>query len=171
MKVALIGATGRTGRPLIDKLLARGDKISALVRSPEKLGERVDSIRVIKGTISDKSSVSECIKGADVVISTLAPEGKGSKTMSQAARAILDAMKDHRVKRLIWMTGAGVKDPRDKFSLSRPVIRLIMKVVAADVLRDSEEAKSGYGPPHPHSLCKLKWKQLGNMVEISVFVK
>ena len=38
MNVAVLGATGRTGRPLVDELLRRGHSVTAVARDP-KLGE------------------------------------------------------------------------------------------------------------------------------------
>jgi len=49
-------------------------------------------------------------------------------------------MKDAGVRRLVWLTGAGVMDARDEPSFSRRIIRGLMKVVAGSVLSDSETA-------------------------------
>ena len=37
MKIALIGATGYVGAPLLQEALQRGHQVTALVRHPEKL--------------------------------------------------------------------------------------------------------------------------------------
>jgi uncharacterized protein YbjT (DUF2867 family) len=37
MKLAIFGATGRTGRPLVQQALEAGHEVVALVRTPAKL--------------------------------------------------------------------------------------------------------------------------------------
>ena len=37
MKIAVFGASGRTGRPLVEKALAKGYEVTALVRDPAKI--------------------------------------------------------------------------------------------------------------------------------------
>jgi putative NADH-flavin reductase len=50
MNVTVVGATGRTGSPLVLELLRRGHTVTALVRDPAKLGPLVDRIRVSSAT-------------------------------------------------------------------------------------------------------------------------
>ena len=39
MKVAVIGASGRTGHLLVEELLRRGHQVTALARDPANLGD------------------------------------------------------------------------------------------------------------------------------------
>ena len=47
-------------------------------------------------------------------------------------------MKRHSVRRLISTTGAGVRDPKDQPKLSDKVIKTLLGLLSAEVLRDSE---------------------------------
>ncbi|HZK48634.1 MAG TPA: NAD(P)H-binding protein, partial [Thermoleophilia bacterium] len=49
MKVVVFGATGRTGRLLVEGALARGHDVTAFVRAPNKLGALRDRVRVVQG--------------------------------------------------------------------------------------------------------------------------
>ncbi len=53
MKVLIVGATGATGRLLVEQLLEEGHTVKALVRSKEKLKaleERYENLVQIQGT-------------------------------------------------------------------------------------------------------------------------
>jgi putative NADH-flavin reductase len=69
MKVLLLGATGRTGRFVIEEALKRGLKISAIARDPEKLNAY--KIDITRGTPYDYETVEKAIAGCDAVINTL----------------------------------------------------------------------------------------------------
>ena len=49
MNLVFLGATGGTGRLVVDQALASGHTVTALVRSPEKLTLRNPNLRVIAG--------------------------------------------------------------------------------------------------------------------------
>lgn len=89
MKIALFGATGAVGGYFLNKALAAGHEVIALVRSPEKLGAQANLIAV-KGDVTDASDVQSVVEQADVVVSCLG-NVKGVLIMEKAAEAILQA--------------------------------------------------------------------------------
>lgn len=89
MKIALFGATGAVGGYFLNKVLAAGHEVTALVRSPEKLGAQ-PNLRAVKGDVTDASDVQSVIDQADVVVSCLG-NVKGALIMEKAAEAILQA--------------------------------------------------------------------------------
>jgi putative NADH-flavin reductase len=89
MKIALFGATGAVGGYFLNKALAAGHEVTALVRSPEKLGAQ-PHLRAVKGDVTDASDVHAVIDQADVVVSCLG-NVKGVLIMEKAAEAILQA--------------------------------------------------------------------------------
>src|SRR5258708_29885621 len=88
MKLVVLGATGGTGRLVVEQALAAGHTVTALVRSPEKLTLRNPNLHVIAGQATDPSTVSHALAGADALISTLG--GTGS-VISAANQAIVHA--------------------------------------------------------------------------------
>jgi putative NADH-flavin reductase len=70
MKIALFGATGAVGGYFLNKALTAGHEVTALVRSPEKLGAQ-PNLRVVKGNVTEASDVQSVIDQADVVVSCL----------------------------------------------------------------------------------------------------
>jgi nucleoside-diphosphate-sugar epimerase len=70
-KVFLTGGTGFIGRPLVEALLRRGWKVTALVRNPE--GRPAQALQhmgaqLVKGDITDRGSVLEGMQGAEIVV-------------------------------------------------------------------------------------------------------
>jgi uncharacterized protein YbjT (DUF2867 family) len=56
MRLFLLGATGGIGRALIDQAIERGHRVTAFVRSPEKLSVSREGLSVRKG---DPRSIAE----------------------------------------------------------------------------------------------------------------
>ncbi|MFL5521190.1 MAG: NAD-dependent epimerase/dehydratase family protein, partial [Gemmatimonadales bacterium] len=68
MKALVTGATGFVGSHLVDRLLAAGDEVTALVRSPTKaagLAER--GVRLVQGDLHDLRALADAVRGQDVV--------------------------------------------------------------------------------------------------------
>jgi uncharacterized protein YbjT (DUF2867 family) len=45
----VLGATGGTGRALVEQALWRGHRVTAFVRSPQKLGPAPEGLTVVRG--------------------------------------------------------------------------------------------------------------------------
>lgn len=141
MKITIFGATGRTGIHTVKKALEMGHEVKAFVRSPEKMTIQDPNLHLIQGDVFSKEDVAEAVKGSDAVISTLGPtKNSPPDFMKKSAENITAAMKEHDSSRLLWMTGAGVKDPEDPPSILRNMIIGIMKLIAPSVLNDSRNA-------------------------------
>ena len=89
MKIALFGATGAVGNYFLNKSLAAGYEVIALVRSPEKL-DALPNLRAVKGDVTASADVQSVVDQADVVVSCLG-NVKGVLIMEKAAQAILNA--------------------------------------------------------------------------------
>ena len=102
MNLLVLGATGRTGRLVVEQALAAGHTVTALVRSPEKLStSHHPNLRVVTGEATDKSAVSSALEGADAVISTLG--GSGS-VIADSTRAIVAAAHKTGVSRVVVLS-------------------------------------------------------------------
>ncbi len=109
MNLVVLGATGRTGRLVVEQALATGHNVTALVRSPEKLTTDHSSLRVVTGQATDTSAVSRALEGADAVISTLG--GRGS-VIADSTRAIVAAAHENGVSRVIVLSTFAVERDR-----------------------------------------------------------
>lgn len=115
MRIAVIGATGRTGRLLVEQLLARGHEVTALVRTPEKLGTLADRITVVPGSSTDVAALDELLAGgADAVVSALGPTSREADLQTSTARGLVEVMPRHGVPRFVGISGAGIDVPGDR---------------------------------------------------------
>jgi putative NADH-flavin reductase len=111
MNVTIFGATRGTGHILAQKCLAAGHQVTALVRDPAKFDLR-DQCRTLQGDARDGAPVLEAVRGANAVLSTLGAKSlfENSDLLARAAPAIVAAMQQESVRRLIVL-GAGGWQP------------------------------------------------------------
>lgn len=141
MNLTILGATGRTGRHILEQALGVGHQVSVLVRDRAKLGDANASVAITEGDLRSADDVRQAVDGADAVIYAAGPVKGGPMDLNEvAARAIVDAMNAAGVRRLVWLSGAAVKDSRDDPSVSRAVMRAVMTLFAGSLLRASERA-------------------------------
>ena len=63
MKLTIFGATGGTGRQLIEGALAGGYEVTDLVRNPSKLVVRHEHLTIIQGELHDMLNIERAING------------------------------------------------------------------------------------------------------------
>ena len=68
MKVLIIGATGSTGRILLEKALEQGHQVTALARNPSAIAPREYCPRVLGGNVLDPEAVEAVVAGQDAVL-------------------------------------------------------------------------------------------------------
>jgi nucleoside-diphosphate-sugar epimerase len=78
MKALVLGATGFVGGAIADRLLARGDEVTLLVRDESKLGESSARRRV--GSVLDPNAIAKAAAGADAIFWAVgAPPGADAR--------------------------------------------------------------------------------------------
>jgi putative NADH-flavin reductase len=142
MKIVVFGATGRTGMPLVTQALDAGHHVVAFVRDPQKMPIQHDRLTLIQGDVMNAADVDSTVTpDVDAVISVLGPtKGNPTDMLPAAVSNILNAMNRQGVKRLIYMSGAGMDMPEDKPKLMNHLIKFALKTMAGDVLKQSELA-------------------------------
>ncbi len=71
MKLLVFGASGGTGRRLVQQALAQGHIVTAFARDPGKIRQAHANLRVVRGDILDADAVDAAVAGQDAVLSTL----------------------------------------------------------------------------------------------------
>ena len=137
MKLTIFGATGKTGRYLLEQALAKGHTVTVLARTPDKLTLRHDRLHVVQGDIRDAARVAQAVAGAGAVLSVLGPtSNKPELAVSQGMDNILAAMRQHGVRRLIQSIGAGVRDPRDRPTPIHTFFGVLVKLLSRNAFTD-----------------------------------
>ena len=135
MKIAVLGATGRTGRPLVTELVRRSHEVSVLVRDPARLPPDT-AARVVVGDSRDPEAVAGLLEGADAVVSALGPTGKEPTLHQDTTRVLIEAMRAAGVTRFVGISGAGIDIPGDRKSRRDKVISWLIRRIGGAVPAD-----------------------------------
>ncbi len=147
MKLAIFGATGRTGHEVTKQALAAGHSVTAFVRNPERLAIEDQNLTVLTGDVLDPKAVSEAIRGQNAIVCAL---GGGQDLKKTSVRAtgtanIIQGMKEHKVSRLAAVTAMGTGDSWDSLSfVNKLFFATVLKSARADhEAQEAEIKKSG----------------------------
>jgi putative NADH-flavin reductase len=106
MKVALFGATGKSGSRLMQELVSRGHQVTAVARDVSKLPASND-VTIKQDDLSDVGHTAEVVRGADALISAYAPPANDTDALIGVTQLQVEAVRQAGVKRLLVVGGAG----------------------------------------------------------------
>ena len=156
MTTLVVGATGATGRLLVNELLNRGVSVRVIVRSPDRLPEDIrthENLSVIHAAVLDLADVemARYVGGCDAVASCLGHNlsfrgiyGRPRRLVTDATRRLCDAIKGNRPGapvRFVLMNTAGNsnRDIPERVSFAQScAIRLIRLLLPPHI--DNENA-------------------------------
>ncbi len=125
MKIAVVGATGATGRRVVAHALAQGHLVTAVARHPERLSP-ADRLSLVRGDVLSSGGLTGGLDGVEVVLSCIGPEKNFSPgtLMSVGVANILAECKRANVRRFIMQSGIGLSDGRELSWPNRIAIRV-----------------------------------------------
>jgi putative NADH-flavin reductase len=142
MRIVVLGASGRTGVPLVEQALDRGHEVVAFVRAREKLPavlREADGVTVVEGDAYTGDGIEEAVEGADAVVSVLGQSKEGpDDLLTVAGDHVVAAMHDAGIERFVTLVGAGVREAGETVSFSGKVVGTVLKLVASEALADAE---------------------------------
>ena len=113
MKLLIFGATGGTGKLVVQQSLSKGHEVTAFVRNPEKLVISDPSLNIVRGDILQPSTIDLIMPGHDAVLCCIgAPANKALQLRSEGTKNILASMKKNGVSRFICQTSLGFDDSK-----------------------------------------------------------
>lgn len=117
--VLVFGATGKTGRIIVKKLLKEGYSVKAFVRNIEKVNHIVhENFFVSQGDVRNAKAVEDAVKDSDIVVSALGNLRVFRNTIiSDGVANIIGAMKLQGKNRLVFMSSLGVGDSKWQLGL------------------------------------------------------
>ena len=124
MKILIIGASGGTGQQLLERALAAGHDVTALARTPSKIGLTHERLRVVAGDVLQPESVAAAMVGQEIVLSALGPPaGKPPGTLiSDGTRNLLAAMTTAGARRFVFESGLVVSDCKNMNFVKRAMV-------------------------------------------------
>jgi len=118
MKVVVTGGAGFIGRAIVERLVARGDDVVALVRDPEKAQFLTGPhVSLLASDLSSKAQLTAQMRGADAVIHSAGSYRIGIKPSERdamwnanvgATERVLDAAIAAGVARIVYVSTANV---------------------------------------------------------------
>ncbi|MGY2126889.1 NAD(P)-dependent oxidoreductase [Blastococcus sp. SYSU DS0617] len=145
MLVAVVGATGGTGRAAVEALAAGGHEVTALARRASTVFGGQAGVRPVDGDATAAADVDAAVRGQDAVVVALGiaesavrvrlrgPAGTPLDVRSRGTATVVAAMRQHGVRRLVVQSSYGVGETRDRLPLSsRLVFALLLKPQIAD---------------------------------------
>ena len=110
MHIAILGGGGAVAQRIAGEALARGHRVTAVVRDPATFTPYDDRLRVVQGDATDAASVARAVRGADAVVNAISPRpsptGRPASSLADAARAVIAGARQAGVKRLVVVGGA-----------------------------------------------------------------
>ncbi len=124
LRLLIIGATGGTGRQLVQQALAQGHYVTAFARTPAKVTISHANLRVVRGDVLDRPSLEVAMLGQDAVLSALGHTRFFQRTtiLSEGTLNILRAMKSCGVRRFVCESALGVRDSVGRLGLFATLI-------------------------------------------------
>jgi putative NADH-flavin reductase len=149
MKILVFGATGTTGRLLIQEALANGHSVTAFVRDPARLNVKHPQLQCVVGDVMNQESVSAAMLGHDAILCALGvlPGSKADANRSQRSvpvcsvgtGQILASMERTGVKRIVVQSASCIGEGRKagRFG-SGHIVRFVMR----DIMNDKERQET-----------------------------
>ncbi|KUJ42904.1 hypothetical protein ACZ90_67595 [Streptomyces albus subsp. albus] len=137
MKLAVVGAGGRTGRLVVDLALAAGHTVTAVARTPARLPKFTHGTPLTaQADVHRPGALREPLAGQDAVVSTLGTTGRAATTVfSDGARELVTAAEAGGVRHLVMMSSAGLESDHLPFA-QRVVTRLVVDRLYREIHRD-----------------------------------
>ena len=146
MTILIVGASGATGSLLVAQLLARGEKVKAVVRASSSLPDSLtkhENLSIIQASVLDLSETEmlQHVEGCDAVASCLGHNltfkgmfGSPRRLVTDATRRLCDAIKannpDKPVKYVLMnTTGNRNRDLSEPISFGQKVVIFLLRLL------------------------------------------
>jgi putative NADH-flavin reductase len=130
MRLVVFGAAGKSGRQIVEQALAAGHEVTAFARDLSKIGPDRPGLKPVAGDALDARGVSEAVAGQDAVLFAIGINRRSTMTVcADSTRNIIDAMKEHGVRRFIVLSAYGASETKDTALYSKVLRSMIGKRV------------------------------------------
>jgi putative NADH-flavin reductase len=136
MRIAVVGANGKTGRLVVAEALGRGHEVTAVVRDPAPVEPR-ERLGVAVADARDEDALALALAGSEAIVSTLGRSSRGKAmqpVFATAMRATLAAMRTVGATRLAVISAQGVGAESDAgLAISLRVMRALLGTAIEDM--------------------------------------
>ncbi|MDR3453049.1 MAG: NAD(P)H-binding protein [Rhodoferax sp.] len=107
MKIAIIGAGGKVGRPIAQEAQDRGHEVIALLR-PNALGPSALARAAGAVDIFDSLDLARAVRGCDAIVSAYGAPAGALQLLPAVAASVVSAARQAAVRRVLLVGGAGI---------------------------------------------------------------
>lgn len=129
MKIAVIGADGRSGKVFTEAALQTGHTVTAGVHSNNPFKPRAN-LTVLECDATNLSQVTALLQGCDAVVSLIGhTKHSTSNVHTEAIKTVIATMQALGLKRIVSLTGTGVRMPGDKITLADRLSEIGIRII------------------------------------------
>src|SRR6266566_1152253 len=153
LKLVIFGATGGTGRQLVEQALERGHTITVLVRHPATFPLQHERLTVFEGDVRNLANVEAAVAGQDAILSALGTNQRGPVSVcTDGVERMLKAMNSSQVRRLLVVSAYGAAESHHRnlynlFVWASMKEKMLDKERMEDLLQHSDVEWTLVGPP------------------------
>ena len=123
MKIFVLGATGRTGKHVIQQAIQAGYELHCLVRDPAKVNFSHERLRLFPGSAEKISDVDSAIKGCEAIINVLNVSRNSdfpwsnlrtpSTFLSDVTKNVIPLAEKHHIRRMVVCSAWGAAETKN----------------------------------------------------------
>lgn len=143
MKIIVFGGTGSIGRLVVEQAIKQGHDVTVFTRDRAAVEQDHPRLHVAEGDVFDARDVAPVIPGHDAVVVTLGAGRKGG-VRARGTAAVIEAMQQTGVRRLIVQSTLGVGDSRENldFVWKRLMFGLLLRGAYADHVEQEQQTRA-----------------------------
>jgi putative NADH-flavin reductase len=137
MKIAVVGSNGRSGQAFVREALEQGHTVRAgVLGSTQGLPEH-PNLTVVPCNATDSKEVTALIAGQDAVVSLIGHvKGSAADVQTAAMQVITAAMQAAGIRRIVSLTGTGVRFAGDRIPLMDRILNLAVTLIDPARVKD-----------------------------------
>ena len=136
MNIAVIAADGRSGRVFVERALAAGHSVRAGIHTTNNLTPH-PQLSVVPCDATRQSDLQQLIHGQDAVVSFIGHvKGSAPDVQTNAMRTLVAAMHTEGIRRIVSLTGTGVRFPGDHVTLVDRILNVSISLIDPARVRD-----------------------------------
>ena len=117
MNIAVIAASGQSGKAFVEQALNAGHSVRAGVRRTNTLTSH-PRLQIVTCDATNQTDVEALIKDQDAVVSCIGHvKNSPAQVQTEAMRTIVAVMQRQGMSRLVSLTGTGVRFPGDNINI------------------------------------------------------
>ncbi len=136
MRIAVIAANGRSGKAFVEEALNSGHEVRAGFYHTDTLTPH-EHLTTIKCDATAVGDLANLLNGQDAVVSFVGHTRRSTPTVqTDSMRALVTAMHTAGLKRIISLTGTGVRFPGDRITIVDRILNISISLIDPRRVRD-----------------------------------